>query len=149
MKTLTHVVPIVFALNVLLLGGCAKSETAAPQSLEPGVASPDASDMGATLAANPFSVSLATDPAEVRAGKFKFIAKVSRDGSPVTGAKVRIQPEMPGHEMDVAEIALKETGEGAYEGEADLRMAGKWQAKVFVEKDGETGTATFRFEVKE
>jgi hypothetical protein len=137
-------------LAALSLFGCEKPEgNASPPGPNAAAPADDTSDLGTTKTGDHFSIKLSTNPAEPRAGKFKFIVEIGHHGEPTEGANVRIQPEMPGMEMDVPEIKLKSTGGGKYEAEADLRMAGKWQAKVFVEQEGHTGQATFKFVIKE
>lgn len=151
MKTLFSNSLVLVLVSALLIAGCGKSDeqAAAQPTVSPPAASADDSDLGKEIAGEHFGIKLTTDPSQPQSGKFRFIAEINHHGSPADGATVRIQPEMPGHEMDVAEVDMKSIGGGKYEGDADLRMAGNWQAKVLVDHEGATGTATFKFAVKE
>jgi Cu(I)/Ag(I) efflux system membrane fusion protein/cobalt-zinc-cadmium efflux system membrane fusion protein len=87
-------------------------------------------------------VQFSSQPAEPRKGSNLFRVKLtSADGTPVTGAEVRVRsylPAMP--QMGMASMnvvtSLSEKGAGIYEGQANLDSDGTWQRTVTAMKSG-------------
>lgn len=64
------------------------------------------------------------------------VLRVSRDGSPVTGAHVCLNVDMVGMSaMGVGDEA-REISPGRYEVSVNFAMAGPWQGTVLIEEDG-------------
>ena len=63
---------------------------------------------------------------------------IQKDGKPLTGAKVEFKifmPEMPGMPYMEEVKTLSATG-NIYSGNINFSMAGTWQVKIYIEKDG-------------
>ena len=89
----------------------------------------------------PFAMTTRPDPP--RAGD-NTVEVTVRDpsGAPVTGATVTValfMPAMPSMNMPAmrADATLLETGGGAYRGQADVGMAGRWDVTITVTRDGQ------------
>ena len=64
--------------------------------------------------------------------------KVTKNGKPVTGAKVEMKiymPEMPGMPY-MEETKIMRESSNLYSGNINFSMGGTWQVKIFIEKDG-------------
>ncbi len=108
---------------------------------------PDAPKLGSELAAGPFKVMLTMNPVNAKAGDATFTAKVTRDGKPVTNAKVMLKTSMPTMGMPGPDETLKHTSGGAYEGKVNLGMGGYWQGDVEIEVGKDKGVAAYGFTV--
>ena len=104
--------------------------------------------LGTEQAAGPFQVVLTTPTIPPKVGETSFTAQVTRGGTPVTGATVDLKLSMPTMNMGGPEVTFAPTGD-RYEGNANLGMAGEWQADVAVKSGNETGTAVYVFNVPE
>lgn len=135
----------------LAMAGCGGDEgptTPSPASPAPAPVAASGAALGGEEAAGPFQVTLTTEPAEPKVGDTLFRARVTRDGSPVTGADITLGLSMPSMNMGGPEATLKASasgGPGTYEGTANLSMGGEYQANVAVGAGGETGSATYTF----
>ena len=153
MKTYAPTIAIAALAIAVLAWGCgdSKQDNAPPTADQPATgASPNVSKgvaLGTEKANEHFAISLTAEPAELKVGKAKFIAKVLHHGQPTQGATVRVSLSMPTMNMGGPEITLNHTKDGIYEGEADLSMGGEWQAKVSVEQEGHPGEAVYDFVV--
>lgn len=96
--------------------------------------------------AGPFQVSLGTDSNPPVPGKPKFTAEVSKDGKPVTDAKVNLELFMPSMKMQGPKVEMKHSVDGKYEADAEI-MKSDYSAKVSVESSAGKGTAEFKFTV--
>ena len=103
--------------------------------------------MGSEVAGEHFSITLISEPSDLKVGKAKFLVKLLHHGEPTVGAIVKLSLSMPSMNMGGANIELKHTKDGIYEGEADLSMGGDWQAKVSVDQEGHPGEAVYDFVV--
>jgi hypothetical protein len=104
--------------------------------------------LGTEQAAGPFRVVLTTPTMPPKVGETPFTAQVTRGGTPITGATVNLKLSMPSMNMGGPESTLALTGD-RYMGNANLGMAGEWQADVAVKSGNETGTAVYVFNVPE
>ncbi len=71
-------------------------------------------------------------------GNNKIEIKVTKNGKPVTGAKVEMKiymPEMPGMPY-MEETKIMKESSNLYSGNINFSMGGTWQVKIFIEKDG-------------
>ncbi len=142
---------------IIFLGGCGSKVTdeippAAPQaSASSGTSDAAIAQKGSTLGSevvgDHFSVTLTSEPTDLKVGKAKFIVKLLHHGEPTDGATVKLSFSMPSMNMGESEVRLKFTKDGMYEGEAELSMGGDWQAKVSVDQEGHPGEATYDFVV--
>jgi hypothetical protein len=134
---------VVLTVTVIGCRPAAEPTTAPP----PGARGPAAvgASLGTTQAAGPFQVTLSTDPAAPKVGETRFAAQVTRNGQPVSDARVKVSLSMPSMSMAGPEVTLKAAGAGTYEATANLGMGGDWQAKTTVSAGEETGTAVHQF----
>ncbi len=140
---------------IVVAGGCgtpqeqkAANEPAATPAPAAPAATSSSAKLGEEVEADHFMVTLATDPAEPKAGKVKLIAKVSHHGEPAAAATINVTSEMPKMGHAGPSGVLKHTKDGVFEGELDLPMAGEFTIKLDIEQDGHTGAATFGFIAK-
>ena len=140
-----------------LLSGCnpqpeqtTPTESAAPPAKTETNAGTETATKGAALgtgqAAAPFQVVLTTPTMPPKVGDTPFTAQVTRGGTPVTGATVNLKLSMPSMNMGGPEVTLAPAGD-RYTGNANLGMAGEWQAEVVMKAGNETGTAVYLFNV--
>jgi len=87
------------------------------------------------------------NPVNAKAGDVTFKATVTRDGKPVTNAKVMLKTSMPTMSMEGPDEDLKHTSGGVYVGKLNLSMGGYWQADVEVEVGKDKGVAAYGFTV--
>lgn len=97
-----------------------------------------------------FEVRLTTDPATPKAGENKLRVQVTRDGQPVSDAKVNVYLSMPSMKMAGAIVnSTLAAAENGYEGTAKLIHAGDWEAHINVQAGGKKGTAVYNFRAAE
>lgn len=156
MRTHISIITMAALAIVFLAWGCgAAKQNTAPPTTEPATSAgapkapeaPTGASLGSEIANEHFAITLTAEPAELKVGKAKFVAKVLHHGQPTGDATVKISLSMPAMNMGGPEIALKHMSNGVYEGEADLSMGGDWQAKVSVEQEGHPGEAVYDFVV--
>ena len=71
-------------------------------------------------------------------GDNSIAVKITKDGKPMTGAKVEFKvfmPEMPGMPY-MENLKLMTPSGDEYSENINFSMGGTWQVKIFVEKDG-------------
>lgn len=153
MKTQTIIGLSVIAA-VLALAGCGPTTKEEPSAATPPASPPATTTQapkGAALGTEEqndhFSITLTAEPAELKVGKVKFLAKVMHHGQPTDAATVKLSLSMPTMNMGGPDVELKATKDGMYEGEAELSMGGDWQGKVTVEQEGHPGEAVYGFVV--
>lgn len=94
--------------------------------------------------AEQIAVDFSTDPSPPHKGANSVRVKLtSSDGKPVAGADVTatfLMAAMPAMGMPAVRsvAALREKGEGVYEGPLDLEAGGTWQVTVVVKRGGQT-----------
>ncbi|MDP8969306.1 MAG: FixH family protein [Actinomycetota bacterium] len=71
-------------------------------------------------------------------GQGVHVLRVSRDGRPVTGARVCLTVDMVGMSAMGAGEEAREVAPGRYEVSLNLPMAGQWRGTVLVEEQGTT-----------
>lgn len=116
-----------------VLGGACSGGGEPPAQEAPETGQPLSGDMNVTLT---------TQPEPPRTGEATFEATVTQGGQPVTDASVSVELYMPAMpEMKMAEmrstIALTHEGGGRYRGLGNVMMAGTWDAKVTVMRQGQ------------
>jgi len=87
--------------------------------------------------AGPLKVTYSSDK-PLTVGDNTIVVEIKKDGKPVTGAKVEFKvfmPEMPGMPYMEDVRTLSTTG-NSYSGNINFSMAGTWQVKIYIEKDG-------------
>lgn len=95
------------------------------------------------------------DISVVEAPKYKdgvsypFVISVMENDEGVNNLEIVATLEMARMDHGHIEVVFSETGEGVYEGEVELPMAGEWIANVVITQDGETTDETLVFEVEE
>jgi uncharacterized lipoprotein YajG len=83
------------------------------------------------------------------AGPTSFIFKITRNGQPVTNAKVSLENNMTHAGMETATREAQEVGSGVYQAQSlEFEMAGDYVITVTAEKDGEKLTGEYRFGVR-
>lgn len=122
---------ILFCLICLAVIGCGK-----PSS-------------GTGQAAGPFEISLTTNPQPPAAGSVELIAKVMKNGAPVSDAQVSVATSMTSMSMPGGSATLQAVSgqPGEYSGSVNL-MGGGWQVEVTASSGSDTGKATFNLDVK-
>lgn len=116
-----------------VLGGACSGGGEPPAQEAPETGQPLSGDVNVTLT---------TQPEPPRTGEATFEATVTQGGQPVTDASVSVELYMPAMpEMKMAEmrstIALTHEGGGRYRGLGNVMMAGNWDAKVTVMRQGQ------------
>lgn len=116
-----------------VLGGACSGGGEPPAQEAPETGQPLSGDVNVTLT---------TQPEPPRTGEATFEATVTQGGQPVTDASVSVELYMPAMpEMKMAEmrstIALTHEGGGRYRGLGNVMMAGTWDAKVTVMRQGQ------------
>jgi hypothetical protein len=126
------------------LTGCrgGTEQTATQPSAGTGAATTGAA-LGMEQPAGPFQATLSTETPP-KMGETRFVAKVTRNGQPITDATVKVSLSMPSMNMAGPVVTLKPSG-SQYEGPANLSMGGAWQAVTTVTAGSDTGTATYQF----
>jgi len=114
-----------------------------------GVKSPG---VGSTQLSGPLQVTLIGAPTT---GTSRFEVRVSRDGQPVTDAKVSLNLSMPYHKHGAtfSRLALSNTSMasvyGQYVGTVRTKMEGIYDARVSVTSDGDKSTTSYRFDAND
>jgi hypothetical protein len=126
----------VFVLSGVLAIGCGGGEQNNANTASgpaPGASSQPAGEVDVTLTTQP-------DPPKM--GETTFEAMVMMGGQPVTDADVSVElfmaamPAMNMPEMRNS-VALTHEGGGRYRGTGSVMMAGSWDAKVSVKRNGQ------------
>lgn len=102
--------------------------------------------LGGEQSAGPFKVTLSTSPNPPAAGRTDLIVKVTKDGTPVQGAIVKIDSSMPGMNMPGPSFDLQPSGD-SYTGTLNM-MAGEWEVKVSVSSGSDQGSASFALDTE-
>ncbi len=87
--------------------------------------------------AGPLKVTYSSDK-PLTVGDNTIVVNIKRDGKSVIGAKVEFKifmPEMPGMPYMEEVTTLSASGDN-YSGNINFSMAGTWQVKIYIEKDG-------------
>lgn len=128
----------VFALLFTL--ACSKAN--APENAKSAAQAASASQ---TTGVAPLKIDVKIDPAEPAPNKpAKFnITITDQEGKPVTGADVNIVLTMKTMDMGEEKIKLADKGNGQYEGEGKVTMAGDWNAAVTAKKGGQSAVQSF------
>lgn len=100
--------------------------------------------LGAEQSAGPFKVTLSTTPNPPVAGMTQLAVRVTRSGSPVSGASVKVDSSMPSMNMPGPSLDLVASGD-SYGATLNL-MAGEWKFVVTVTEGADSGSATYTFE---
>jgi hypothetical protein len=96
--------------------------------------------------AGPFSVEFSTSPSPPVAGAVSLAVRVRKGNSAVPDAKVTAETSMPDMNMAGPTLDLEASGD-SYTGWLNM-MSGEWRIKVHVTANGDSGDATYEFEVK-
>lgn len=80
---------------------------------------------------------------------YPMVISVSESGEMVTGMEIVATLEMAKMDHGVIEVVFSDRGDGTYEGEVELPMAGEWIANVNADYDGDTYEEVLIFDVKE
>lgn len=128
------------AFALLFTVACAKAN--APENAK---AAGQPASAPQTTGAAPLKIDLKIDPAEPAPNKpAKFnITITDPDGKPVTGADVNIALTMKTMDMGEEKVKLADKGNGQYEGQGKVTMAGDWNAAVSAKKGGQTAVQSF------
>lgn len=155
MNTLKITTLLVLLASFALFAGCSKAPepgsepSASPSAATEPATEPKGAALGTEQPGDHFTITLSAEPAELKAGKAKFSARVLHHGEPASGATVKLILSMPEMGHGGPEPDMKETSPGLYEAEVELGMAGAWRAKVAVDQQGHPGEAVYDFDVKE
>ncbi len=83
------------------------------------------------------------------AGPISFTFRITRNGQPVTNAKVSLENDMTHAGMRTTTHEAQEVGSGVYQAQnLEFEMAGDYVITVTAEKDGEKLTGEYRFGVR-
>ncbi|WP_307257618.1 FixH family protein [Oikeobacillus pervagus] len=93
--------------------------------------------------------SIETAPSHKYGQSFPIVIKAVEGSEAVTGLEITANLEMAKMDHGEIEVHFTNNGDGTYEGEVELPMAGEWIAEVQAEKDGETYEGTLEFDVEE
>lgn len=102
--------------------------------------------LGAEQSAGPFKVTLSTSPNPPTPGVTNLVVNVTKGGTPVQDATVKIDSSMPGMNMPGPSVSLERSGD-AYAGSMNM-MEGKWEMKVHMTQGSDQGSSTFAFDVR-
>jgi len=80
---------------------------------------------------------------------YPIVLTVEDGDEAITGLEVVADLEMSRMDHGTIEVVFTDQGDGTYEGEVELPMAGEWIANVDLIQDGETYDKTLTFEVNE
>jgi|SRR5690625_1364258 len=80
---------------------------------------------------------------------YPIVLTVEDGNEAVTGLEVVANLEMSRMDHGTIEVVFTDHGDGTYEGEVELPMAGEWIADVVLTQDGKTYDETLTFEVSE
>lgn len=80
---------------------------------------------------------------------YPIVLSVTEADEGIFGAEVMATLEMEKMDHGLIDIVFTDLGDGTYEGEVELSMAGEWIATVVVERDGKTYEEILTFDVKE
>lgn len=143
---------IILGLATILVWGCSQSDSANQESAGTSAQNetqglPKNHALGTASEAEHFTITLKAEPADLKPGRAKFIAVVLHHGKPTPTADVKLSLSMPSMNMDGPDVRLTHTADGVYEGDVELPMGGEWLAKVMVDEEGHTGTASYDFVV--
>lgn len=95
-----------------------------------------------------YAVAVQTDPDPPKADGTTFHLSVTRDGQPVTGAKVCLTADMPDMQHPGVNTLAKEATAGRYDTALKFSMGGGWRGAVTIAEPGRPPVSvTVRFQV--
>lgn len=80
---------------------------------------------------------------------YPFVISVMKNDEGVNNLEIVATLEMARMDHGIIEVVFSEKGEGIYEGEVELPMAGEWIANVVITQDGKVTDETLVFDVDE
>ncbi len=135
------------AVALLMLGaaGC-KSESTTPSAMPPN---PAAIINNTRDRLTPFRFTLATDPTPPKYSGPILLKVHVIDGAnqPADGVTLKADVTMSGMDHGAQHITLSGRGDGDYEGQVNLEMAGPWDVDLTASKDGKTRQQKLGIEV--
>ena len=97
----------------------------------------------------PFRFTLATDPASPNFNSpiLLKVHVIDAAGQPADGVELKADVSMSGMDQGAQHLTLSGRGNGDYDGELKLEMAGSWDVDLTATKDGKSGQQKLSIEV--
>lgn len=92
--------------------------------------------------------SMETAPGYKDGKAFPIVIKAVDGSQSVTGLKITASLEMAKMDHGTIELQFTDNGDGTYQGEVELPMAGEWIADIHAEKDGNIYEDSVVFDVE-
>ena len=108
-----------------------------------GCAAPE----GDKTTASDFAITMKMEPASPKVGQNVMTLTVKdKEGEPVVGAEITVDPQMPAHGHGSSEKAkVEDLGDGNYKASpVTLQMKGDWEITVTVKAGDKSGTKVFK-----
>lgn len=96
-----------------------------------------------------YDITMKTAPKYNGETDFPIVIEVSENGKPVEGLAITSFLEMAKMDHGTIEVKYQDKGNGLYESNVELPMAGEWIANFEAEKDGKSIEKMLNFDVQE